>query len=76
MAGNRQRRDEGAIISAEPATIDRLRAYLSQWPELWNVDDCNVGDQSSGQYLASKVVLAVVLPTVDPSASILGRGKL
>ena len=42
MAGNRQRRDEGAIISAEPATIDRLRAYLSQWPELWKVDDSDV----------------------------------
>ena len=38
----RQRRDEGTIIAAKSAVIDELRAYLSQWPELWKVEDSDV----------------------------------
>ena len=42
MGGKRQRRDEGTIIVAKPAMIETLRAYLSQWPELWKVEDSDV----------------------------------
>ena len=42
MGGKRQRKDEGTIIAAKPATIDELRAYLSRWPELWKVEDSDV----------------------------------
>ena len=42
MASRRQRRDEGTIIAAKPATIDELRSYLVQWPELWKVEDSDV----------------------------------
>ena len=34
--------DEGTIIPAGPAAIDELRPYLSQWPELWKVEDSDV----------------------------------
>ena len=34
--------------------------------ELWDVDDRDVGDLSSGQHLPSEVVLSVVLPAVLP----------
>lgn len=42
MGGKRQRKDEGTIIAAKPAAIDELRATLSQWPELWKVEDSDV----------------------------------
>ena len=44
--------------------------------ELRDINHRDVGDLSSGQHLAAKVMLAIVLPAVDPSASVLGRGKL
>ena len=34
--------DEGTIIPAKPATIDELRPYLSQWPEMWKLADRDV----------------------------------
>ena len=34
--------DQVTIIPARPATIDDLRPYLSQWPELWKVADSDV----------------------------------
>ena len=34
--------DEDTIIPATPATIDELRPYLSQWPELWKLADSDV----------------------------------
>ena len=42
MGSKRQRKDEGTIIAAKPAAIDELRAYLSRWPELWQVEDSDV----------------------------------
>ena len=42
MGGKRQRKDEGTIIPAKPATIDELRTYLTQWRELWKVEDTDV----------------------------------
>ena len=42
MGGKRQRKDEGTIIPAKPAMIDELRPYLTQWPELWKVEDTDV----------------------------------
>ena len=42
MGSKRQQIDEGTIIPAKPAVIDELRAYLSQWPELWKVEDSDV----------------------------------
>ena len=44
--------------------------------ELRDIDDRNVGDLTSGQHLASEVILAVVLPTVDPRAPVLRRSEL
>jgi hypothetical protein len=34
--------DEGTIIAAIPAAIDKLRQRISGWPELWKVDDSDV----------------------------------
>ena len=42
MGGKRQRKDEGTIIAATPATVDELRATLSRWPQLWAVEDSDV----------------------------------
>ena len=42
MVSERQRMDEGKIIPAKPAAIDTLRQCMSQWPELWKVDDSDV----------------------------------
>ena len=42
MVSRRQRMDEGTIIPAKPATIDELRPYLSQWPEMWKLADRDV----------------------------------
>ena len=34
--------DERTIILAKPAAIDDLRATLSQWPQLWKVEDSDL----------------------------------
>ena len=56
----RERRGHGKV------GVDELREFNHR----------DVGDLTSGQHLASKVMLAVVLPAVDPSASVLCRSKL
>ena len=41
--------DERTIIPAKPAAIEKLRQRMSQWPELWKVDDRDV---EIGRHLA------------------------
>ena len=49
MASRRQRMDERTIIPAKPAAIEKLRQRMSQWPELWKVDDRDI---EIGRHLA------------------------
>ena len=41
--------DEGTIIAAKPAMIEKLRQRISRWPELWKVEDSDV---EFGRHLA------------------------
>ena len=49
MGSKRQQSDEGTIIVAKPATVEKLRQRISRWPELWKVDDSDV---EIGRHLA------------------------
>ena len=42
MGSKHQQSDEGTIIAAKPATMEKLRSHLSQWPQWWKVEDSDV----------------------------------